>query len=224
MTLNDILHVLPSLNASAVVTLVGLVVPLVTGFLVSPKSPGWFKSLVTFVLTIINGSVGALVGINGGYDWKGFEASIVLALVSAAASWIVVTKNIGGPQLQQIGLQLGEWLAHEIDHGKHEAGHVVPVDPGAGTSLPLPDVPPTGNVAGPHLSQPKGDAGYAPVGFLGYLLIVLGVVGLVLGLLGRHVAEMASCAGFLIPGIVLLVVGIVLWLLGSYGPGPWRRV
>lgn len=47
---------------------------------------------------------------------------------------------------------------------------------------------------------------------LGYLLVVLGVVGIVVGLIDPLNARWA-----LVPGIVLLIIGIVLWLVFGYG-------
>jgi hypothetical protein len=51
------------------------------------------------------------------------------------------------------------------------------------------------------------------IGFLANLLILLGVIGLILGLAGQHVASLASCSWMVVPGIILLVVGVILFFL-----------
>lgn len=67
----------------------------------------------------------------------------------------------------------------------------------------------------------RGDGGYTPVSTLAYLLIVLGIVGLIIGLIAPHVTQLASVTWMLVPGIVLLVVGVILAIV--FAPGPWRR-
>lgn len=201
-----------TLTASLVVQLIGLLIPLVVAWLAHQNAPSWFKGGLNAALGAVEGSVGVLVAANGGYDWRSFIQAILSALSASVISYIVVTKHIGGPQLEQAGLTLGRSLVTTISEdamnhiGKHEA------------PLPTDQTPATGNVR----TMPKGDGGYTPIYTIAYLLILLGVAGLILGLVGRHVADLASCAWMLIPGIILLVVGVIMAIL--FGPvGPWRR-
>lgn len=207
-----------SLTASEVVQLVGLLVPLVVAWLAHANAPSWFKGGLNAVLAALTGAIGVLVATDGGYDWQAFVQAILSALTASVVSYIAITKHIGGPQLEQSGLNLGKSLIMDITKS-------LPTDAGpkhaVGDPLPADQTPPTGNV----ITPPKGDAGAAPVGSLAYILIVLGIVGLVIGLIAPHVASLASAHWMLTPGIVLLVVGVILALIfgpwrGSWGPGP----
>lgn len=71
----------------------------------------------------------------------------------------------------------------------------------------------------------RDDAGYTPVSTLAYLLIVLGLAGLIIGLIAPHVDALASWHWVLGPGIALLIVGVILAIM--FGPTPrsgyWYR-
>jgi hypothetical protein len=141
-----------SLTAATVVQLIGLAIPLVVAFVAHKSAPGWVKGGINAVLAAVTGAVGVLVSATGGYDWQAFIQAIVAALVASAASYVVVVKHIGGPQLEQIGLSLGKSLGTTISEVavKHVGKHTLEaqgVD--TPTPLPTPNVPPTGNVKTP---------------------------------------------------------------------------
>lgn len=213
-----------TLTASLVVQLISIAIPLVVAFVTHMTAPSWLKGGLHAVLAALTGAVGVLVAANGGYDWQAFVQAILAALATSAVTYVTITRHIGGPQLQQVGLSLGKNLATTLSEDvmklKYQGRHRE-VDPHDAPVAPAP-------TPAPKMAAPKGDDGYAPIYALGYMLIVLGLVGLIIGLIAPHVRSLVSWHWVLGPGIALLVIGAILaFLFGPIGPyrgGPYRRV
>jgi hypothetical protein len=78
-------------------------IPLLTAASTRPSTPGWFKTLVSFILAGIYALVAWLGGLNGDVDWK---TAIVIFVAAAAGA--------GGLNAAWISGQIATWLGLKV--------------------------------------------------------------------------------------------------------------
>ena len=82
-------------DAAAVVALVGLIIPLVTGLVTKSNASSQVKALVTTALSVLTAVIANLATADGNYDWKGFLSAFLVAFVPAIATYYGLWKPTG---------------------------------------------------------------------------------------------------------------------------------
>lgn len=85
-----------SLNeANNLVRILGVAIPILTALLTRTQASRALKAVVTLVASVLLGTLGYLVGADGGYDWGGFTNSFLNAFVPAIAAYYGLWKPTG---------------------------------------------------------------------------------------------------------------------------------
>lgn len=174
-------------TATGVVAIIGFFIPMLTALVTKEMAPSGLKSVVTFVLSALVGSVGYLVAADGGYDWTGFINGFLNAFIPAIAAYYGLWKATGtagtvAHKTATLGLGPRPSLTTD-DKGAEEAG-----DPFVSRAR--------------HLH--RGDTGAASVG------VLLLVAGLVLAVFGYVIGSSLMT----LIGVILTLLGLVFMFIG----------
>ena len=77
-----------------------LVVPHLTGFLTSPSTPGWVKSVVAIVVSLLWAALH--VYLEGNFDLTNLAATISIVIIAAGVSYQTIT-GASSRALQSVG-------------------------------------------------------------------------------------------------------------------------
>jgi hypothetical protein len=84
-----------SAEATNVVRLLGLLIPLLTALLTKKLASQGLKAVVTLISSVLLGSIAYLVAADGGYDWEGFVNAFINAFLPAIAAYYGLWKPTG---------------------------------------------------------------------------------------------------------------------------------
>lgn len=168
-------------DSTTVVTLVGILIPILTGLISKKVASGGLKSILTLVLSVLVSVIATLVASDGhGFAWHPFATAFISTFVVAIASYY------------------GFWKPTGL------AGSVAQATQSFGISRPVLQTAAKGEES-PSSAAGNNEKGAASVGVL---LLVLGLVFVILALLvvSLHVLLWVGVV-LAIVGAVFLLVG-----------------
>lgn len=82
-------------DATNMVRLLGLLIPLLTALLTKKFAAQGTKAVITLVASALLGSIAYLATVDGGYDWAGFVNAFINAFLPAIAGYYGLWKPTG---------------------------------------------------------------------------------------------------------------------------------